>query len=240
MKAHYDHSIRQRTIVGISLLLLSVTGGSVWWIWIALKPTAINQQAVLTKTEPTKADTFPVASQSQQALAQSQAAIPAPKPPTLNRPQVLNRQVAARQPESYWLQMDGQHISLIPQRVTRSADSSSEQVLIAGVDDLLANSPTANQSSAIPPGTRLLSLQIAPEGIYVDLSREFSQGGGSDSMIYRVAQVLYTVTSLDPNAKVYLSVEGQRLDENHPLGGEGLLLKQPLTRQQFTEDFSLG
>jgi spore germination protein GerM len=71
----------------------------------------------------------------------------------------------------------------------------------------------------------------------VDLSREFSQGGGSASMIDRVAQVLYTVTSLDPTAKVYLSIEGQLLDENHPLGGEGVILQQPLTRQQFAVDF---
>jgi spore germination protein GerM len=58
-------------------------------------------------------------------------------------------------------------------------------------------------------------------------------------MIYRVAQVLYTATSLDPKAKVFLSVESQPLDENHPLGGEGLILRQPMTRQDFAQDFSL-
>jgi spore germination protein GerM len=82
-----------------------------------------------------------------------------------------------------------------------------------------------------------LSLRVAPQRIDLDLSREFIQGGGSDSMVGRVAQVLYTATSLDPTAKVYLSVEGQRLDENHPLGGEGVILQQPLTRQQFAVDF---
>lgn len=97
--------------------------------------------------------------------------------------------------------------------------------------------PTLDRlSSTIPRGTRLLSLQIKPDGIDLNLSQNFTQGGGSASMIYRVAQVLYTATSLDPQAKVYLSVEGKLLDEETPLGGEGLILQQPLTRQQFMKD----
>lgn len=108
-----------------------------------------------------------------------------------------------------------------------------------GVINLLSNPQIGNQSSAIPTGTHLLSLQSTPKEIHVNLSHEFGAGGGSTSMVYRVAQILYTVTSLNPNAKVYLAVEGQPLDEDHPLGGEGLILKQPLTRQQFAKDFSL-
>jgi spore germination protein GerM len=154
-------------------------------------------------------------------------------------PVALTQQLETRL-ESYWLRVNGQQqISLVPQQVAVSEDISSEQAIIAGVIDLLANSTAVNQASAIPTGTRLLDLRIAPEGIYVNLSHEFSQGGGSDSMIYRVAQVIYTVTSLDPDAKVYLSVEGQLLDESHALSGEGLLLRQPLTRQQFAQDFPL-
>jgi spore germination protein GerM len=64
-------------------------------------------------------------------------------------------------------------------------------------------------------------------------------------MIYRVAQVIYTATSLDPNQKVFISVGGQSIlqrrgyanDNNHPLGGEGLILEQPTTRSQFAADF---
>jgi spore germination protein GerM len=44
-------------------------------------------------------------------------------------------------------------------------------------------------------------------------------------MIYRVAQVIYTSTSLDPNQKVFISVSGQLIDDRHPLGGEGLMLQ---------------
>ncbi len=56
-------------------------------------------------------------------------------------------------------------------------------------------------------------------------------------MIYRVAQVLYTATSIDHEALVYLSIEGIPINEKYPLGGEGLLLRYPLTRLQFNQDF---
>ena len=231
MKADYAHSTHQKTIVGVSLLLLTVAGGA-WWTWKAAIPTALEQQSVLTET-----GRVPAVLQPPTAPARSQAAtLPIPvDQPTPNRPQVEELQ-----PQSYWLRVNGQQISLVPQQVALNAAVSPDQALMKGVVNLLANAKAGDRSSAIPAGTRLLSLRTTPEGIYIDLSREFSQGGGSDSMIYRVAQILYTATSLDPAAKVYLSVEGQVLDENHPLGGEGLILRQPLTRQQFAKDFSLS
>lgn len=85
-----------------------------------------------------------------------------------------------------------------------------------------------------------MSLKIDKNKIHVNLSTEFTDGGGSDSMMYRVAQVIYTASSIDPKAKVYIYVEGQLLDEDHPLGGEGLVLTEPLTRQQLAEDFSIN
>ena len=59
-------------------------------------------------------------------------------------------------------------------------------------------------------------------------------------MIYRVAQVLYTASSIEEEANVYLSIEGELLNEENPLGGEGLILAEPLTRQTFFEDFSIN
>jgi len=48
--------------------------------------------------------------------------------------------------------------------------------------------------------------------------------------------VLYTATSLDPEAKVWLEVQGEPLEY---LGGEGVYIPQPLTRNEFQANYEL-
>ena len=146
------------------------------------------------------------------------------------------QQPATFSPQLYWLKIIDNRIQLAP-ITTYTASSSLELALKDSLSQLLAQSPNSQLTTTIPQQTRLRDLRLTKDGIYVDLSQEFSQGGGSSSMIYRVAQVLYTATSMNPQASVFLSIEGQPLNENYPLGGEGLLLEYPLTRQQFTRDF---
>jgi spore germination protein GerM len=141
-------------------------------------------------------------------------------------------------PQVYWLRSDRDKITLVAKSLpSNSSDSTPQQVLTIAVQKLLAAKPSEDLSSTIPKGTKLLNLQVRADGVHVDLSPEFRSGGGSTSMIYRVAQVIYTASSLDPNQKVFISVGGQSIDDNHPLGGEGLTLRQPTTRAQFTTDF---
>ncbi|MEO1131098.1 MAG: GerMN domain-containing protein [Cyanobacteria bacterium J06639_1] len=140
----------------------------------------------------------------------------------------------------YWLQATDVTISFAPVTLDIAPRATSQEALTAAVTVLLegtSEGQDARAIAAIPPRTQLLNLQVQPDGIHVDLSGEFASGGGSTSMVYRVAQVLYTVTSLDPEADVYLSVDGQPLDDTMPLGGEGLLLDRPLARQGFTRDY---
>ncbi len=92
-----------------------------------------------------------------------------------------------------------------------------------------------NLYSAIPEGTQILSLAIANNNdIRLNLSKEFTTGGGSASMRGRLIQLLYTATSLNPNANLFLSVEGKPLES---LGGEGVEVTQPLRRQSFALEF---
>ena len=142
------------------------------------------------------------------------------------------------QPQVYWLKSNQNKLTLVAKSLPANRSGSTpQQVLTIAVQNLLSAEPSGDLSSTIPKGTKLLSLQVRADGVHVDLSPEFRSGGGSTLMIYRVAQVIYTVTSLDPNAKVFISVGGQSIDSNHPLGGEGLILRQPTTRTQFTNDF---
>jgi spore germination protein GerM len=135
----------------------------------------------------------------------------------------------------YWLRDTGSNLEVVPQPI-KVATNQPNTVLEAAFKSLLAGSKDAALSSTIPEGTKLRSVKIQNDGIHVDLSEEFTSGGGSASMTGRVAQVIYTATSLQPDAKVWIDVEGKPLEV---LGGEGLELEQPLTRQSFKENFTL-
>jgi spore germination protein GerM len=138
------------------------------------------------------------------------------------------------QPQTYWLLTENEQTRLVPLHIAVNSGSKQE-ALKAALNNLLNNPQTHKLSTTIPAGTKLLDLRVANAGIYVNLSDEFSLGAGTTSMIYRLAQVLYTATSLDPEAKVYISIAGQLIDENYPLAGVGLVLTKPMTREQFLE-----
>lgn len=79
----------------------------------------------------------------------------------------------------------------------------------------------------IPEGTRLLSVEEEADRIEINLSKEFASGGGSSSMVQRLAQVTKTAVSVRQQKPVYLKVEGQQLDV---LGGEGVMVHQPISK----------
>ncbi|PSB06841.1 spore germination protein [Pleurocapsa sp. CCALA 161] len=157
--------------------------------------------------------------------------------PTVNQSSSsVELQPAKFSPQFYWLEIVGDRVKLTPKTISATA-TSPEDALKEAFNKLLKQSPNLELTTTIPQQTQLLDLHITDNDIYIDLSQEFTQGGGSSSMIYRVAQVLYTATSINPQASVFLSIKGQPLNEVYPLGGEGLLLEYPLTRQKFTRDF---
>ncbi len=157
--------------------------------------------------------------------------------PTLIKSTTVEKiQPAKFSPQVYRLEIVDHRIRLAPATIYTRA-TSPEIALKQALTELLAQSPAFDPTTTIPQQTRLLNLHTSKEGIYVDLSQEFAQGGGSSSMIYRVAQVLYTATSINPQTPVFLSIEGQPVNNDYPLGGEGLTLEYPLTRQQFNQDF---
>lgn len=139
--------------------------------------------------------------------------------------------------EIYLLRDTGKNLELvpIPVKVSASKDNKSE-FLQAAFNGLLTAKNDGDTSSTIPSGTKVLGVKIENDAVRVNLSEEFTSGGGSASMTGRVGQVLYTATSLNPNAKVYIDVNGKQLDV---LGGEGLELDQPLTRDSFAKNYQL-
>lgn len=144
----------------------------------------------------------------------------------------------AGQLELYWLNADGTGLVNTPlnlEPIPKSA--SAAEILTAGVSQLLSGPKASTVTTTIPAGTKLESLTVEPDGIHISLSKEFQAGGGSTSMQGRLGQILYTATSLTPTQPVWLSVNGQPLTV---LGGEGLEVKQPLTRAEFEQAFALA
>jgi spore germination protein GerM len=150
--------------------------------------------------------------------------------------QPSTRQPANEQtPNVYWLRPTDKNVTLVPQPI-RVASIRASQPLEAAFQSLLAGPTEGTDSTTIPKGTKLLGLKSENDEVHVNLSEDFTKGGGSTSMMGRVGQVVYTATTLNPKAKVYIDVDGKPLDV---LGGEGVELQQPLTRENFQKDYPL-
>ncbi|MFB2833769.1 GerMN domain-containing protein [Floridanema evergladense] len=196
----------------IAILLLTISSGAVL--------TSCNPNIPET-TVPTTEPTKPVTT-------------PKPSPQTATTTAETKAQI-------YLLEDKNGKFQLVAHPVAIEQKTTNETAILEqSFKRLLAQSNTSstpNQpASAIPQGTKLRSIKVDKDAITVDLSPEFTSGGGSASMTGRLGQVIYTATSLNPKAKVFLLVNGKPLDT---LGGEGLEISQPITRENFQKDFPL-
>jgi spore germination protein GerM len=141
-----------------------------------------------------------------------------------------------KQVEVYWLNPRENRFELVASSLTLPQSAQPKQMLEVAFENLLSKPQEQVGTTAIPPGTKLLDLQVDNEGVRVNLSQEFTTGGGSASMTGRLAQVIYTATSLNSQDRVWINVEGKPLEY---LGGEGLEIRQPMTRQDFEANFTL-
>jgi spore germination protein GerM len=161
--------------------------------------------------------------------------------PTPTVPESGNSPVQQPSPQiekasTYWLEDTGSQIKLVPVAVKLEKSASKQESLETAFNELLAGSQSP-ATTAIPEGTKLLNLRTDKDGVHLNLSKEFTTGGGSASMTGRLAQIIYTATSADAKSPVWIDVEGKPLEV---LGeGEGLIVDQPMTRQLFEENFQL-
>jgi spore germination protein GerM len=130
----------------------------------------------------------------------------------------------------YLVRDEGTTMTLEPvHRRLRPADA--EEAARAAVA-ALARGPAPDEadrglSSEVPAGTRVRSVRTENGVLVVDLSAEAVAGGGSASMIGRLAQLTYTLTQPRGVDALELRVEGARLDA---WGGEGVMTAWPWHR----------
>ena len=206
-------------MAGLSALVLATGSAVAWWSW----------QSASHKT--------PDAVEHNQGSSDQQKAPPIAAAPTATQKPPVNAAPAAQANplQVYWLKSGGA-IALSPSPVVLNTKENANAALSTAIDTLLKGPEKPAVTTTIPRETKLRSLTVNADGIHINLSKDFTQGGGSTSMTARLGQVLYTATSLHPEAKVWLSVEGKPLET---LGGEGLMLEQPMTRKSFNRDFPL-
>lgn len=104
-------------------------------------------------------------------------------------------------------------------------------VLRGALTELLAG-PTPGQLadgliSIVPAGTELRGVNLVDGLATVDLSGEYESGGGSLSMMARIAQVVFTATQFDNVDRVLFWLDGEPIEF---LGGEGIYLDEPMAR----------
>lgn len=136
----------------------------------------------------------------------------------------------------YWVNDVNNRIQVVPSTVILKAGDNKSEILESGIKSLLGGPTNKAFATTIPQGTQLRKISLEADGVHVDLSKQFTTGGGSASMTGRLAQILYTASSLDPATKVWISVEGKPLEF---LGGEGVEVEQPLTRENFKKNFGM-
>ena len=194
-------------VAAITGLILAAGGGAAWWA-----KSSLNEQAQIAQPDPS-----PIIKEE----------IPtAPKPITQDK--IV---------EVYWLNPQDDSIQLAANTMTFQKSVKSKRVLETALETLFAEPPkNSAHTTAIPPGTKLLGVDVDDKGIHVNLSKEFTSGGGSASMSSRLAQVIYTATSSSEADRVWINVEGKPLKN---LGEEGLIITQPMTREDFKDNFAL-
>ncbi|MEQ8757156.1 MAG: GerMN domain-containing protein [Coleofasciculus sp. G1-WW12-02] len=164
------------------------------------------------------------------------ASPPQSEVPTLSQSPQDTPPATEQKVQVYWVDDVNNQIELVPSSITvENADNPSEALEMA-FQQLLAGPEEEAIASAIPEETQLRNLSVKSDGVHLDLSEDFTTGGGSASMQSRLGQIIYTATSLDPDAQVWIDVGGKPLEV---LGGEGLIVDQPMTRQDFETNFPL-
>jgi hypothetical protein len=108
------------------------------------------------------------------------------------------------------------------------------EALVAGPN---RSEVAAGLATALPPDSLVLGLTIDGGLATVDMSLEFEAGGGSASILGRLAQLVYTLTEFDNIDRVRLLIEGKAVEF---FSGEGVIVTEPLTRADYTETVPIG
>jgi spore germination protein GerM len=224
-------------VVAAAAAGLLAAGGWTVWKQSAVKVSVETDPNAGTsiKFQPTspQPSASSVASSSDDSGDQTTSSTQAAVPSTAAIPQVPQKDIDVYNN----VELTDRGVKVLPTNIPiKEASKSKEGNLQTAFDEMLNNKATGKTKtgSNIPKGTKLLSLRTEADDVYIDLSKEFSGNASTTNSHVRLAQVFLTATRFNRNANVWISVEGQKLEE---LGG--LEVPSPLTRQQFKKAFPM-
>jgi spore germination protein GerM len=246
-------SISKSVVASISALAVAATlaGGGIAWFTIQNRPQASKPSTVTSpnpvtvdpaRVNPPTVTPMPISPTNPTTIV---TPIPSQIPAVVTKTNEPKTPAVAQTQENIvkiWrLDDDGKKTFLVAQerKDTETTTTNPETRVKRSMSSLLASAGTLDGklTSTIPSGTKLLSAKIQADGIHIDLSKEFTQGFGATSMIGRLGQVVYTATAQDPDASVWITVEGKKLEV---LGDVGVEIRQPITRQTYDQDFPIN
>lgn len=220
-----------RILIGVITIALTAGSATALYTWRSISPNLPENTFPEIEIE---GEVLPEGVEAPAAPSTDAGNIDVPNPPEVDVAAGPSQQEGT----VYWVLAQEETLALAPAAIDLPASETPETALSLAFADLM-NGPADSSSeaaTAIPEQTELLALTVESDGVHVDLSEDFKYGGGSAAMMGRLAQVIYTATALEPDASVWLSVEGQPLTI---LGGEGLLIRQPITRSDLAADFGV-
>lgn len=86
-----------------------------------------------------------------------------------------------------------------------------------------------NLNTEVPSGARLIKIEESSKRVNIDISNQFMEGGGSESMQVRFRQLRETALNLAKGRPVYLYMDGVELKK---IGGEGYEIPQPIGKSE--------
>jgi germination protein M len=114
---------------------------------------------------------------------------------------------------------------------TQAVGAAAMAALLAGPNDAELGARPA-MYTVVPDGTRFLGLTVDGGIATVNLSREFESGGGSASVLGRLAQVVYTLTQFPTVQGVRFELDGAPVTV---FSGEGVVLDKPVDRADYAD-----
>lgn len=123
----------------------------------------------------------------------------------------------------------GEHVVPV-RRVVPHTAAVARAALTALVRGPTAAERHAGYGSAIPAGTTLRGVAVSRGTATIDLDRRFEAGGGSLSMLLRVAQVVHTATQFPSVHDVVFLIGGKSVES---IGGEGVIVAPRVGRANF-------